>query len=182
MNTIPIIVAASGWIATALWGLWLWHHKRRAAREPEQIEAELRLLDAQTAKLQTEKEHLDAQIEELRNRQRQTPERNVDPALLKQERDTAIGALQEYRSLHEQVLGLAGLIQAYYAGRYAWVVHGMHPAMLETTTPDKVLESARESFDAGRDLAVKYLPASERLDDLQILAKRLRWDTRESAS
>ena len=181
MDAISILIAASGWLVTALWGLWLWHHKRRATREPEKIAAELRLLDAQTEKLRVEKEHLDAQIEDLRNKQSQTPQEDVAAAILKQQRDTAITALQAYRRLHEQGLGLTGLIQAYYAGRYAWVVHGMHPAMLESTTPDKVLESAREAFEAGQDLATKYLPDSERLDDLRILAKRLRWDTPENA-
>ena len=181
MDTISILVAASGWLVTALWGFWLWHHKRRVRREPEKIAAELKLLDAQSEKLRAEKEHLDAQIEDLRNRQSQTSQEDVAAATLKQQLDTAITALQTYRRLHERGLGLCGLIQAYYAGRYAWVVHGMPPVMLESTTPDKVLESAREAFEAGQDLATKYLPDSERLDDLRILAKRLGWDTCEDA-
>lgn len=181
MDTFSVLIAASGWVVTALWGLWLWHHKRRATREPEKIAAELRLLDAQTDKLRAEKEHLDAQIANLRSKQSRTPEEGVSADVMREQRDAAITALQAYRRMHEQGLGLAGLLQAYYAGRYAWAVYGMHSGMLESSTPDKVLESARETFAAGRDLATKYLPDSERLDDLRILAKRLRWDSPENA-
>jgi hypothetical protein len=122
---------------------------------------------------------LDLQIEDLRNRPADHPGDDVTAAALRQQLDAAMAALLAYKKLHEEGLGLTGLLQAYYAGRYAWVVHGMHPGMLESVPPDRVLTSARETFDAGFDLAAKYLPKSERLDDLRVLAKRLRWSRSE---
>ena len=176
MDATSVIIAASGWVAIALWGLWFWHHKRKVSREPEKLAAELRLMDAQTGKLRLEKEHLDAQLEELREKQGEDREGHVGIEVARRERDSAIVTLSAYRELHEQGLGLCGLLQAYYAGRYAWVVHGMHPSMLETASPDVVLNVARETFENGMRLAEDYGKEPDHLADLRILAKRLRWE------
>lgn len=182
MDTKSIIVAASGWLVAlvgAAWRFWVWHHKRRATREPEKTEAELGLLAAQTAKLRTETELLDTQIEGLRNRQTQTSDGDEDLALVLQQRDDAIAVLLECRRLHEEGRGLTGFAQACYAVRYAWALR--YPKILESTTLDKDLENAREAFEIGRDLAVQYLSDVnlKRLDYLRILAKELGWDTPE---
>lgn len=176
MDKTSIIIAASGWVVVALWSVWVWHHKRKVSRAPEKIAAELRLMDAHTDKLRLEKEHLDAQLEELREKQRADREEQLGIEVVRQERDSAIVALNAYRDLFEKGLGLSGIIQAYYAGRYAWVLYGAHASMLETTSPDVVLSVAREAFESGMRLAQDYAKESDRLADLRILAKRLRWD------
>lgn len=176
MDTTSIIVGASGWLFTALWGLWLWHHKQRISRVPEKNRAELGLMHAEAEKLRSEKEHLDAMLEALQDKQRESREKAVSNELLRQERDAAITALEEYSTLNKEIMGLSGIVQAYYSGRYAWAVHGMPPAMLETAPQDEVLSSARSTFENAFRLATKYKPDSERIDDLKILAKRLKWD------
>lgn len=87
MDLTTIIVGAAGWAITAGWGVWLWHHKRKAAREPEKVAAELRLLEAQTEKLRTEKLHLDAQIEQIKETQRRDLEKKLGEATVREERN-----------------------------------------------------------------------------------------------